>query len=254
MYLIFVWKKESGLPGRPSWADGSCPVVVSRQLVDAVGWVDVVGKKFVYRNRELTVIGVVAGVKHAVFEPSSEAILFPFEHLTFMECVAKVKKGHEADFYNACDKEFKRAGLNNDVELFVFPMEEWKAFSMVGTMLSVAAQARAGFFLVYFCVYWNIRIILVTVEKRLKEYALQLALGATRRDLMKMVLGESLLISVMASIPSVLLAFFIYDFTVENIAAVVTTILLMCLFSLFSAWYPAYRISRVNPAEVLHYE
>lgn len=59
---------------------------------------------------------------------------------------------------------------------------------------------------------------------------MQLALGATRRDLMKMVLGESLLISVMASIPSVLLAFFIYDFTVENIAAVVTTILLMCLF------------------------
>ena len=108
---VFDIRLEEGewFTGETKLADGSCPVVVSRQLVDAVGWVDVVGKKFVYRNRELTVIGVVAGVKHAVFEPSSEAILFPFEHLTFMECVAKVKKGHEADFYNACDKEFKRA-------------------------------------------------------------------------------------------------------------------------------------------------
>ena len=193
-------------------------------------------------------------MKHAVFEPSSEAILFPFEHLPFMECVAKVKKGHEADFYNACDKEFKRAGLNNDVELFVFPMEEWKAFSMVGTMLSVAAQAVPAFFLFIFAFIGTFGLFWLQSKKRLKEYALQLALGATRRDLMKMVLGESLLISVMASIPSVLLAFFIYDFTVENITAVVTTILLMCLFSLFSAWYPAYRISRVNPAEVLHYE
>ena len=253
---VFDIRLEEGewFTGETKLADGSLPVVVSRQLVDAVGWVDAVGKKFVYRNRELTVIGVVAGVKHAVFEPSSEAILFPFEHLPFMECVAKVKKGHEADFYNACDKEFKRAGLNNDVELFVSPMEEWKAFSMVGTMLSVAAQAVPAFFLFIFAFIGTFGLFWLQSKKRLKEYALQLALGATRRDLMKMVLGESLLSSVMASIPSVLLAFFIYDFTVENIAAVVTTILLMCLFSLFSAWYPAYRISRVNPAEVLHYE
>ena len=111
-----------------------------------------------------------------------------------------------------------------------------------------------AFFLFIFAFIGTFGLFWLQSKKRLKEYALQLALGATRRDLMKMVLGESLLISVMASIPSVLLAFFIYDFTVENIAAVVTTILLMCLFSLFSAWYPAYRISRVNPAEVLHYE
>ena len=253
---VFDIRLEEGewFTGETKLADGSRPVVVSRQLVDAVGWVDAVGKKFVYRNRELTVIGIVAGVKHAVFEPSSEAILFPYEHLTLTECVAKVKKGHEADFYNACDKEFKRVGVNNDIELFVSPMEEWKAFSMVGTMLSVAAQAVPAFFLFIFAFIGTFGLFWLQSKKRLKEYALQLALGATRRDLMKMVLGESLLISVMASIPSVLLAFFIYDFTVENIAAVVTTILLMCLFSLFSAWYPAYRISRVNPAEVLHYE
>ena len=146
------------------------------------------------------------------------------------------------------------AGVQHRCVAEDFPMEEWKAFSMVGTMLSVAAQAVPAFFLFIFAFIGTFGLFWLQSKKRLKEYALQLALGATRRDLMKMVLGESLLISVMASIPSVLLAFFIYDFTVENIAAVVTTILLMCLFSLFSAWYPAYRISRVNPAEVLHYE
>lgn len=97
---VFDIRLEEGewFTGETKLADGSCPVVVSRQLVDAVGWVDVVGKKFVYRNRELTVIGVVAGVKHAVFEPSSEAILSLSNICPLWNVSHKVKKGHEADF------------------------------------------------------------------------------------------------------------------------------------------------------------
>ena len=51
-----------------------------------------------------------------------------------------------------------------------------------------------------------------------------------------------------------LLSFFIFDLTWVNVCAVVATVVLMAFFSVFSACYPAYKVSKVNPAEALHYE
>ena len=81
-----------------------------------------------------------------------------------------------------------------------------------------------------------------------------MALGATRKQLLGMVIGESLAVSALASLPAVLLSFFIFDLTWVNVCAVVATVVLMALFSVFSACYPAYKVSKVNPAEALHYE
>ena len=237
--------------------DGSAPVVVTRQLADAAGWTDAVNRQFVYKGQTYTVIGVVDGVKQHVFEESPEAILFllPENRVPgFIEFLVKVKKDHDADFYAAIHKEFQQSSVHDKAQLVLYSLEESKEMSMFGTMLSVVAQAVPVLFLFFFAFIGTFGIFWLQSEKRLKEYALRLALGATRKQLLGMVIGESLAVSALASLPAVLLSFFIFDLTWVNVSVVVATVVLMAFFSVFSACYPAYKVSKVNPAEALHYE
>ena len=55
-------------------------------------------------------------------------------------------------------------------------------------------------------------------------------------------------------IPGLLLSFFIYEFTAPEIIGIGSTIVFMLLFAIFSAWYPAYQVSKINPAEAIKYE
>ena len=81
-----------------------------------------------------------------------------------------------------------------------------------------------------------------------------IALGTTPNQMKGYVIQESIAITLLASVPSLIIAAFIYDFTIVHVIAITTTILVMLFFAIFSAWYHAYKVSRINPAEVLHYE
>ena len=238
--------------------DGSAPVVVTRQLADAAGWTDAVNRQLVYKGQTYTVIGMVDGVKQHVFEEALASIFFLFPERGIpngnTEYVVKVKKGHDADFYAAIHKEFQQSSVRDKAQLVLYSLDEMKEMSMFNTMLSVVAQAVPVLFLFFFAFIGTFGIFWLQSEKRLKEYALRLALGATRKQLLGMVIGESLAVSALALLPAVLLSFFIFDLTWVNVCAVVATVVLMALFSVFSACYPAYRVSKVNPAEALHYE
>ena len=257
---IFGLRLEEGcwFTGERYLEDGSAPVVVTRQLADAAGWTDAVNRQFVYKGQTYTVIGVVGGVKQHVFEEALASIFFLFPERNIpngnTEYVVKVKKGHDVDFYAAIHKEFQQSSVRDKAQLVLYSLDEMKEMSMFNTMLSVVAQAVPVLFLFFFAFIGTFGIFWLQSEKRLKEYALRLALGATRKQLLGMVIGESLAVSALASLPAVLLSFFIFDLTWVNVCAVVATVVLMALFSVFSACYPAYKVSKVNPAEALHYE
>ena len=69
-----------------------------------------------------------------------------------------------------------------------------------------------------------------------------------------MVISESVSITLLASVPGLLLSLFIYALTPVHLAAIGITLGIMLLFSVFSAWYPAYKVSGMDPAAALHYE
>lgn len=239
--------------------DGSCPVVISQQLLDSIDYQITIGRKFMFQNNECTIIGVVSGVKEKDFMTSFPIVIFPisgnqsFSNET-KECVAIVKKENQKDFYETCLKEFNKMDFNNEAELSIMDIKLFQSSTSFGEKLQIAVQCLPVIFLFFFAFIGTFALFWIRSRKKAKEYALMIALGSTPGQMKRYVIQESIAITLLASVPSLIIAAFIYDFTVVHVIAISVTILIMLLFAMFSAWYPAYKVSRINPAEVLHYE
>ena len=239
--------------------DGSCPVVISQQLLDSINYQITIGRKFMFHNKECTIIGVTSGIKEKAFMTSYPIIIFPISvsknfNNGLEECVAIVKKENKKDFYETCIKEFNKIDINNEEELTVMDIGLFQQSTSFNEKLQITAQCLPVVFLFFFAFIGTFALFWIRSRKKAKEYALMIALGTTPNQMKGYVIQESIAITLLASVPSLIIAAFIYDFTIVHVIAITTTILVMLFFAIFSAWYPAYKVSRINPAEVLHYE
>jgi ABC-type antimicrobial peptide transport system permease subunit len=250
-----VWIENHALP------DGSIPAVITRQFADKAGWSSSIGKKINSRSSTTyTVVGVVSGLKQEPFMPSPVAIVTPYYLLEknsnafLSENMAKIKAGMEKEFIATFNNEFKRLISDKNVEPLINDMQSLKSIWMSSSILPVALQGIPTLFLFIFAFIGTFGLYWMSAQKRLKEFALRIALGSTKSRLIRVVTSESLLITCLAVLPALLLSFFIYEYTAVHVVAIGATIGVMLLFSAISAWYPAWKVSRVNPAEALQYE
>ena len=252
------WFDEDALP------DGSCPAIITQQLADSLAQGnrrEVIGQKFHYRNRECTIIGVVAGLKQSTFDFSPQAVVFPHKYYFGMgtpTTIVKIEEGHEQDFYHDFMQEYEKIaqsmGLGEDYIPCVLDMNAMKRNDRFDELFGITAQATPTLFFILFAFLGTFSLFWMQSKKRAKEYALQIAIGLAPRRLVGNIVCESVLLSLFAVIPAIIIACFIYEWTWVHVAAIACTVLIMVLFAVFSAWYPAYKVSRINPAEVLHYE
>lgn len=239
--------------------DGSSPVVISQQLLDSINYPISIGRKFMFQNKECTIIGIVSGIKEKTFMTSFPVIIFPINgnnspNNETKEYTAIVKKENKKDFYEVCLKEFNKMGVNNEAELSILDIQLFQSSTSSNENLQIIAQFLPVVFLFFFAFIGTFALFWIRSRKKAKEYALMIALGTTPNQMKGYVIQESMAITLLASVPSLIIAAFIYDFTIVHVIAITTTILVMLFFAIFSAWYPAYKVSRINPAEVLHYE
>jgi hypothetical protein len=237
--------------------DGSFPAVITRQFADKAGWTMAVGKKIPYRSKSLTVVGVVAGLKQEPFVPSPVAIVLPQFALPnggYSEDLAKVKPGMEREFIEAFHREFTRLIASEKVEPLINDVQSMKRMFVSGSILPIVLQGIPTLFLFIFAFIGTFGLYWMISQKRMKEFALRIALGSTKSRLMRFVIGESLLITSLAILPALALSFLIYEYDTVHVIAVGATVFIMLLFAVTSAWYPAWTVSRVNPAEALQYE
>jgi predicted permease len=105
-------------------------------------------------------------------------------------------------------------------------------------------------------------LVSITVVSRTKELGIRLAIGATRREVMRLVMRDTLVClacGVAGGIPLViasarLLASLVYGQTVYRASAITVTVLLVVTASLVAAWLPARRAARIDPLSALRLE
>lgn len=229
--------------------DGTYPAILTRQLVDKLGWKKAVGRKLNMKHT-FTVIGVISGVKQEVFSVSPPSIIIGkgvlFDFLHFRECCAKIKPKYKSEFFNKFNHEFQRLSLNTNAVLMYFDMDDLKKSSMLDVIANIAMQIIPTLFLLFFTFIGTLGLSLLNSKKRKIEFATRLVIGSTKYNLLFFVLEENFILTIFASLPSIIFFLLVYEWTIVHFMAFIATLLIMILFSIFSAWYPAYKVSRLN--------
>lgn len=103
------------------------------------------------------------------------------------------------------------------------------------------------------------------VNRRRSELGLRMAIGSSRIDLKRLVIGESLVILTIASVPALLICLNMayVDFLSREVMEVtfgrlLTVSLLtwgiLAGIIILAVWYPSHKAAYLEPAEALHYE
>jgi putative ABC transport system permease protein len=102
-------------------------------------------------------------------------------------------------------------------------------------------------------------VLSYVVQRRARELGLRVALGATRADVVRMVLSQSARVTLVgiaaglagALLLSQVLASQLFEISPRDPLTFAGTSLLLATVALFAAWLPAYRATRVDPMVTL---
>ena len=105
-------------------------------------------------------------------------------------------------------------------------------------------------------------LISYVTRQRTREIGVRVALGAQRRDIIKLVLGQGLAIVVIGIMVGVLVTFaatrplagFLFGVSPTDLLTVASVAISVAFISLLACWIPALRASKVDPLVALRYE
>ena len=237
--------------------NGTYSAVITRQLSEQFGWHEILGRCISLNGRVYTIVGVIAGLKQEAREESHPVLILPYEECGYAgwpEFVVRVQEGKEKTFSKLLDREFARLFMGSNQEISLFSLKSLKVTTMLSDIVNMGAMIIPVLFLLVFTFIGTLGLFWLYSSKRRKEFALRIVVGSTPRGLYCFVVSESLLLSVLALLPGLVLFCFVYPFDLVHLSALGCACLVMILFSVFSAWWPAYKVARVNPVEAMREE
>ena len=185
---------------------------------------------------------------------------------THLEVCIRVKENQDIDFINRlkADSE-KQLRVGNvfiaDIRSFADIRRNFEQSSMseLRNYVSGMVFLLLNIFLGLLGTFW------FRTEYRKGEMGLRMALGSTRRQLNSIMVGEGVLLLVLAFIPSLVISFNIahmdlidtYQLPFTWLRFAICggiTFVLIVLMIICGVWYPARSTARLEPAEALHYE
>jgi ABC-type antimicrobial peptide transport system permease subunit len=105
-------------------------------------------------------------------------------------------------------------------------------------------------------------VLAYAVTQRTREIGIRMALGARRRDVLRLVLRQGMNLALIGAALGVLgalgltrwLTTLLYEIKPTDPLTLLATPLLLVAVALFACWLPARRAAKVDPMEALRYE
>ncbi|MFU8798347.1 MAG: ABC transporter permease, partial [Gammaproteobacteria bacterium] len=229
-----------------------------------------VGQQIQLGNTLFTIIGVIDSwpENHFFYEDINSAILIPIRTSNMISKNAKINQiiFHLRENMTIPEIDALQAKITRYIKLY---MKDPKLFFRSAKQMITQMEAQNKIFTLLLGFIGGIallvggigvmNIMLVSVVERRREIGIRLAVGARRKDIQKLFLIESIILSLLGGILGVFLgiiaSFFIAVFSKWDFTVFFWPPILGCLVSMatgvFFGFYPAYKAAQLNPIEAL---
>jgi predicted permease len=215
-------------------------------------------------TKEFEIIGVVADAAFGkIREPHQPVVFrpilqeptqaqFPMAHVRVAGDLKTVRDGY-ARVIASQGRHFVRA---------VFTLDEWVDFALLQERLTAGLSTFAGVLTVVLACIGVYSLLAYSVASRLREIGLRLALGATRTEVVWMIVREGLVVAVpgvLIGIPCALagarlVRSQLYGVGPNDPSTVIGASAVFVLTSVVASFLPALRASKLDPMEALRQE
>jgi putative ABC transport system permease protein len=215
-------------------------------------------------NEKLQIVGVVGNVRHLALETAPRPELYqPLGQATWPRMFFAVKSAAA-----------NPVTLLPTVQSAVAQIDKTVALGSPRTMDDVIARslAQRKFMMLLLSIFAGIAVSLATiglygvmsysVAQRTREIGIRMALGAQRRDVLRLVVSQGMLLTLLgilcglvASLGATrLIANLLYGIAATDLATFIGLSLLLLAVALLACWVPARRASGVDPMVALRTE
>ena len=227
---------------------------------------DPLGKRFGYsleQNGDVEIIGVTRDTKYESLRDAAPPTGFrPFPQQTTNNATFEVRvSGATAPMMQAVREAVRKVDPNLPLVRITTQAELVEGRSAGAQFLAISYALFGGLALLLASV-GLFGLMSYSVARRTNEIGIRMALGALKRDIISMVLGESLMlvaIGIVIGIAAALAAgrlvtTMLFGLAPTDGVTITLAIATMLVVSVAAGYLPARRASRVDPIVALHYE
>ena len=247
----------------------SLPVVAVNQAFAAHFWPgqDAIGKRMrcdgdLRDNPWQTVVAVVGNVRNDLDQAASPEMYFPLRQQPSAGMSLIVRSA--TDPHSLVEPiRAELAALDRNLPVFqVLTMDDWRSFSVIGQKLGGMLMSSFAVFALLLAATGLFGVIAYHVTERTREIGIRIALGAGRRQIMRLVVGEGMLLTLIGLPVGLALAIamgraisgLLYGVKPHDPATLLGVAAVLVVVAFVACYIPARRAMRVDPIAALRHE
>jgi len=223
-----------------------------------------IGRSLRSLGRMHRVIGVAANIcQNRIGEPGSPHLYFPYRQgVPELDLSVIVRAEGDASTQAALIRK-AIAEVDSAVDIRkVTTMEEHVSAALFPSLVASSMVSLLGVVALGLAAMGIYAVMAYSVNQRISEFGIRMALGAGRRDILALVLGQGLSLVglgisfgvLLALFASRLLSDFLYGVSPFDLLTFLGVPTLLCLVALGACLLPAFRATQVDPMEALRAE